>query len=216
VTQLTSAISLAVSAGSSTLSASELSAVQKQVSDIRDNVVSLANTSYQGSYIFSGSAGSVQPYRLDSSTTPATAVYSGDSVTRTASTPEGQAVPLNVPGNAIFSASGADVLGTLNQLVADLGSGNTSAIASDSSSLTTALGNVSQQRSVIDTSLSRLGTATTYASTQEAELKAEQSTLLSADPAQVATDLSTAETQHQAILGVISSIGQKTLFDYLQ
>src|ERR1039458_8156919 len=61
VTQLTSALSLAVGGNSGTASASDLTSLSQQLSSVRDQVVSLANTSYQGTYIFAGSQGNVQP-----------------------------------------------------------------------------------------------------------------------------------------------------------
>ena len=119
-------------------------------------------------------------------------------------------------------ASGSDLLGTLNQLVSDLGAaaagtGSSTAIQADSSALTQALGAVTVQRATLDSSLSRLTTASGYAQTQATVYQAQQSTLLSADPATVATDLKTAETQQQALLAVASALeGAQDLFDYLK
>src|SRR5437764_7918937 len=55
VSQLTQAISLATGANNGTLNASDLKAVANQLAGIRDEVVALANTSYQGQFIFGGS-----------------------------------------------------------------------------------------------------------------------------------------------------------------
>ena len=216
VSQVTSALSLAVSAGNGTLSADNLGAIAKQLSDIRDSVVSLANTSYQGSYVFAGSQGGTKPYTLDSTTTPASAVYSGDTIIQSIETPDGQSVQTNVAGSAIFSASGADLLGTLNKLVADVQSGTNTSTAADTAALSDALANVSTQRSTIGSSLSRLIVTSGYAQTQHAQIEARQSDLLSAAPAQVASDLKTAEVQHQALLSVESALSQQNLFSYLK
>jgi flagellar hook-associated protein 3 FlgL len=222
VSQVSSAISLAVSAGNGTFSATDLASLQTQVTGIRDSVLSLANTSYQGQYVFSGSQGSTTPFTLDTTTDPATATYNGDSVTNHVETPDGQKVAVNVPGSNVFTASGSDLLGTLNQLVSDLGAaaagtGSSAAIQADSSALTQALGAVTKQRATLDSSLSRLTTASGYAQTQATAYLAQQSTLLSADPATVATDLKTAETQQQALLAVASSLDSaQDLFSYLK
>ncbi len=216
VSDVTSAISLGVSAGDSTLSATNLQSVSAQVASLRDSVLSLANTSYLGQYIFSGSKGNTKAFTLDSSTNPATATYHGDSITQSVATPGGQNIQLNLPGSSIFSASGADLLGTLNQLVNDLTAGNTAAVASDTSSLSAALTTVSTQRSILGGSQTRLNATTSYASTQESELEASQSTLLAADPASVATDLQTSEVQHQALLSVIAGLSKVNLFNELQ
>src|SRR5215469_724400 len=47
VSQLTKAISLATSASNGTLNANDLKSISNQIAGIRDEVISLANTSYQ-------------------------------------------------------------------------------------------------------------------------------------------------------------------------
>ena len=75
VTQLTSALTLAVQGSNGTMNASNLSTIAQQLTGIRDQVLSLANTSYQGQHLFGGSQGSAQPFTLDTSTAPATTSY---------------------------------------------------------------------------------------------------------------------------------------------
>ncbi len=216
VTDLTSAISLGTQAGNDTLSGTNLQSIAQQVSSLRDSVLSLANTNYLGQYIFSGSKGNTKAFTLDDSTTPAVATYNGDTATQHVATPGGQNIQLNLPGSAVFSASGADVLGTLNQLVSDLSAGDTAAIQTDVASLTTSLTNVSTQRSVLGGAQARLVATSSYSQTQEAELTAQQSSLISANPATVATDLQTSEVQHQALLSVIAALSKTNLFNLLQ
>jgi flagellar hook-associated protein 3 FlgL len=216
VTQVTSALSLAVSAGNGTMSAADVAAVKAQVTSIRDSVIALANTSYQGQYVFAGSQGTTTPFSLNAATNPATATYNGDGVTQKLQTPDGQLVATNVPGSNVFLNANGNLLGTLNQLISDLGAGATPNIQADSTALTRSLAVVSVQRATLDSGLSRTIAAASYASTQETAYKAQQSTLLSADPVIVATDLKTAEVQQQALLGVTSALeGAKDLFDYL-
>jgi flagellar hook-associated protein 3 FlgL len=217
VTQLTSAISLATGGLDGTLDASNLSDIGTQLASVRDQVVALANTSYAGTYLFSGTAGSTQPYTNDTSTTPAVATYAGDGNQQYAETPSGQKIAVSLPGSAIFSASGADVLATLNKLVADFSSGTASSSAqADLASLTAGLSNVTSQRAALGASLGTVQQTSSYASTDETNLEAEQSSLVSADTATIATQLSSTETQSQALMSVMSSIGSKSLFDYMQ
>lgn len=216
VTQLTSALSLAVGGNSGTASASDLTSLSQQLSSVRDQVVSLANTSYQGTYIFAGSQGNVQPFTVDASTSPATTTYNGDSQAGSVTTANGQQIQTGLAGSAVFAAPGADVMAALNNLIADFASGTVSATAStDVGILSAALGNVSQQRSVLDSSLARLESAGTYAQTDATNRTAAVSTLVAADPATVATQLSSAETQKQALMSVISTVEKQSLFDYL-
>ena len=217
VTQLTSALSLAVEGNSGTESASDLTALSQQLGSIRDQVVSLANTSYQGTYIFAGSDGNVQPFAVDTSTTPATTTYYGDTQVGAVTTENGQQIQTGLAGSAVFVAPGADVMTALNNLVADFAGGTVSGTAStDIGVLQTALSNVSQQRLSLDSSLNRIQTASSFAQTDATNRTATVSTLVSADPATVATQLSSAETQNQALMSVIATVEKQSLFDMIQ
>jgi len=216
VSQITSAISLAVQGMNGTMNSSELQTVGHQMAGLRDEVVSLANTSYAGSYIFSGTS-ATQPYTNNTSTTPAIATYSGDNNSQYAQTPGGQKLTTSLPGSAVFSAAGANVLASLNSLVADFSSGTTSSTtAADLATLQAGLTNVTTQRGVLDSSLSTINQTSTYAQTDETNLAAAQSKLVSADTAAIATQLSSNETQQQALIAVISSAGKDNLFDDIQ
>jgi flagellar hook-associated protein 3 FlgL len=216
VTQLTSALSLAVQGNDGTLSSANITAIVQQLSGIRDQVLSLANTSYLGSSLFAGSQGSVKPFALDTSTTPATVNYLGDTNVQYLETPAGQKIQVNLPGSSVFGTASSGVFGALNKLIDDYSSGaSTATITTDTSTLTSSLGQVSQQRSILDSSLSRVQSTSTYAQTNESQLKVQQSTLVAADTASVATQLSSHETQYQALLNVMSALQKTDLFDYL-
>jgi flagellar hook-associated protein 3 FlgL len=217
VTQITSALSTAVSGNNGTLNASDLASVAQKLSGIRDQVISLANTSYQGQYLFGGSQGSTPPFTLDTTTTPATANYNGDANVQYVETPSGQKIQVNLPGSAVFGTAGSGVLGALNQLISDFtGGATTAALTADTGALTTALGQLSSQRSTLDSALSTLQATSTYTQTEESQLKVAQGTLVSADPVAVATQLSQAEVQHQALLSVINALGSSNLFSLMR
>jgi flagellar hook-associated protein 3 FlgL len=218
VTQVTSALSVAVSGNNGTLNASDIASIAQQLSGIRDQVLSLANTSYQGQYLFGGSQGSTPPFTLNTATNPATANYNGDTNVQFVETPDGQKIQVNLPGSAVFGSAGTGVLGALNQLISDFSGGAaTATITVDTGALTTALGQLSSQRSTIDSSLSVLQSTSTYVQTEESQLTVAQSSLVSADPATVASQLSQAETQHQALLSVINALSSgPDLFSFLK
>jgi flagellar hook-associated protein 3 FlgL len=217
VTQITSALSTAVSGNNGTLNASDLASVAQKLSGIRDQVISLANTSYQGQYLFGGSQGSTPPFTLDTSTTPATANYNGDANVQYVETPSGQKIQVNLPGSAVFGTAGSGVLGALNQLISDFtGGATTAALTADTGALTTALGQLSSQRSTLNSALSTLQATSTYTQTEESQLKVAQGALVSADPVAVATQLSQAEVQHQALLSVINALGSSNLFSLMR
>lgn len=215
VSQLTSAISLATQANSGTLNAENIAAIKTQLVGIQSQVLSLANTNYQGQYLFAGSQGATKPFTLDATTGATT--YAGDTVQQTIQTPAGQTIATNLPGSSVFQAAGGSVFAALSNVIADLSTTPVGAtLGADSASLTTALTQVSAQRSILGNSLNRLQATSTYTQTQEANVKAQQSNLVSADAATVATGLKTSETQHTALLDVIALLGKGSLFDYLK
>jgi flagellar hook-associated protein 3 FlgL len=218
VSQLTAAISAATSANNGTMNASDLESVSNQIAGIRDEVLSLANTSYQGQYIFAGGQTSNAPFTLSNATTPATTTYNGDEDVNSLETPDGQSIQLNVPGDQIFEAAGSNsVFAALNNLVADYAGGTAGGTAvSDTEALGTALNYVSQQRVIIDNSLSRLTAAGDAVSTEKTQLTATQTSLMQADVAQVSTQLSLSETQQTALEDVIAQLGSNNLFTKLQ
>lgn len=215
VSQITQAISLATEGNNGTLNASDLSSIANQLTGVRSEILSLANTSYQDQFVFSGSQTSTQPFSLDTSTTPATVVYSGDSLQTAIQSPSGQSFPLNVPGNQIFGSGSTGILATLNNLITSFSSGNSD--IADTTALNSDLQGISQQRVIIDNSITGLQSASTYTQNQTTQLQAVQDSLIQANTAQVATQLSTSETQGTALLDTIAALDQlPTLFTVLK
>ena len=180
--------------------------------------MSLANTSYQGQYLFSGSQTSTQPFSLDTATTPASVIYSGDNVQNTVSSPAGQSYLLNLPGDQIFGSGSTGVIATLSSLISEFSSGTASAASiSDTTALSGNLQNISQQRVILDNSLSALQASNTYTQNQTTQLQAAQNNLIQTNMAQVASQLSSTEAQQTALMDVIATLDQQgTLFNVLK
>lgn len=225
VSELTQAISLATSANNGTLNASDVKSIGQQISGILGEVESLANTSYQGQYIFSGGQTSTAPFSTSSGLTPNVTSYAGDTDVNSLELPNGQKIQLNMPGSQIFLGSGTNngadsVFGALNALVADYSSGtvNTDQAVSDTESLSTALNYVSQQRVTIDNSITQLNAASTATTNAKTQLTTAETNLIQADLPTVSTQLSLDETQQTALEDVIAQMESESnsLFSKLQ
>jgi flagellar hook-associated protein 3 FlgL len=214
VDQINSAISVATAGNNGTNTAANQASVAQELTSIRDEVLGLANTSYGGQYLFSGSQNGAAPFQLDQSTSPATVSYAGDSRVNYITTPGGQSIATNVPGSQIFTASGASLLGTLNSLIDRFTTGNTASTIALTSQLTAALSQVGSQRSSLDSAINRMQAASSYATQERTQLTVNQTNLLQTDLPAAATALSTNETQQSALESVIVAIEkQGTLFD---
>jgi flagellar hook-associated protein 3 FlgL len=209
VSQLTQAISLATSANNGTMNSSNVKSIANQISGILNEVTSLANTSYQGQYIFAGGQTSTAPFSTSTATSPAVTTYNGDSNVNYLQTPNGQKIQLNVPGSQIFTGSGTNsVFGALNALVADYSSGtvDTNQAVNDTTALSTALNYVSQQRVTIDNSMTQVTAASDAVSNVQTQLTTAQTDLMQADIPSISTQLSLAETQQTALEDVIAQL----------
>jgi flagellar hook-associated protein 3 FlgL len=220
VTNLTSAISLATSANNGTMNSSDVISIANQISGILNEVQSLANTSYQGQYIFAGGQTGTAPFATSAAASPAVTTYNGDADVNYLESPNGQKIQLNVPGDHIFLGSGANsVFGALNSLVADYASGtvNTTQAVNDTEALSTALNYVSQQRVTIDNSITQVSAASEAVTNVQTQLIGAQTNLMQADIPTISTQLSQAETQQTALEDVIAQLNstQNDLFSKL-
>jgi len=217
VSQLTEALTLATSANNGTLNSSDLKSIANQIAGIRDEVQSLANSSYQGQYIFAGGQSNSAPFTTSNATTPSTTAYNGDANVNYLQTPNGQTIQLNMPGSQVFDSGGAnDVFAALNRLVDDFANGtNTGKSVNDLEALNSALNFVSSQRVVLDNSLTRLNAASDAVTTEKTQLTAAQTNLMQADLPTISTQLSLAETQQTALENVIAQLESGSLFDKL-
>lgn len=218
VSELTHALSLAISANNGTMNGNNLKSIASQLTGILNEVEALANTSYQGQYVFAGGQTGTVPFSTSNATSPAVTSYSGDGNINYLHTPNGQKIQLNVPGDQIFDGAGANsVFKTLNNLIADYASGtiNMPQATADTEALNTALNYVSQQRVTIDNSITQLGAAAEAVTNGKTQLMVAQTNLMQADIADVATRLSLTKTQQTALESVISQLGSGSLFDRL-
>jgi flagellar hook-associated protein 3 FlgL len=211
VSQLTSALSTATGALSDSSSDTARTSATQSLISIRDSLLSLANSSYGGSYLFSGTS-SGTPFAMDAS---GNVTYSGNAESTRVALTSGSSVTTSLPGDALFLSSSASVFGALNQVIAALQNGSSTDATSLVSGLHDALNNVITQRSTLNAAQSRLSGESDYITQQKTNLQAQQSTLLSADTASLATELSAVTTQRSALLSTIAVVQKGSLFDYL-
>ncbi|MGA2387802.1 MAG: flagellar hook-associated protein FlgL [Candidatus Sulfotelmatobacter sp.] len=215
VTSLNQAISLGVQGGSSNLSSSDLQALAQQVQSIQGQVVQLANTSYEGSYLFGGTSTGSAPFALDS-TQPSGVQYNGNTGVNNVEIAQGTSIQVNVPGSQIFQGTGGSVMGSLQQLVTALQSGNTTSIGTATTQVSNALNYLSQQRVFYGSAISQLDSNQSDLQQDQVNLQTQENTLVGANMATVATDLSQAQTAQSATLAALAQIIPQNLLSYLK
>lgn len=203
VTALTQAISLGVEGANGTLSDANRQAIAQQMTGIRDQVLSLANQTYQGSYLFAGTATSTQPFVLDANQ-PDGVAYNGNTGVNSVTISPGNTIAVNVPGSQIFTNPAGDVLGALNGMITALQT-NTG-LDTANTNLSQALSELSNQRVFYGNNLQQLQSAQTYVTNNQTQLAQQENTLVGADLASSITNLEQASTATSAILTATSQI----------
>ncbi|MBZ5653709.1 MAG: flagellar hook-associated protein FlgL [Acidobacteriia bacterium] len=215
VTALNHAIALGVQGANGTLSAADQQAIAQQVQGIRDQVVQLANVSYKGSFIFAGTATTTPPFTLDS-TQPSGVRYNGNAGTNSVEIAQGRSLQVNLPGAQVFQGSGGDVMASLQQLLTALQSGNTTAIGTATTQIRGALDYLSQQRVFYGNGVNQLTSNQSFLQQEKVNLQSQENSLVGVDLAKAATDLSKAQTTHNAALAAVAKVIPQSLLDYLK
>lgn len=213
ITSLNQAIGLATEGANGTNSPSQQQALAQEVQSIQDTIQNLANTSYQGNYLFAGTAVSTKPFVTDS-TSPSGVSYAGNSGENSVQIGADQFVSTNLPGSSIFSASGSDMFQALHDVTAALQNGGN--VTSALNELHAVFNNINTQRTFYGNALDELSSVNNNLRQQQLALAQQTSNLISADPAKAASNLVQAEYTLNAALSAFGRISQNTLLDYLK
>jgi flagellar hook-associated protein 3 FlgL len=211
---------LVVGAQNGTSSASNLADDAAELNQLITAVKQDANATYNGQYIFSGTATGTQPYQTATGDT-----YQGNSGALTRQIAPGPASAANTVqvntdissllGNGSSAADGK-LLNTLETIVQHMTGGNASSLAGDLTALDGNMDNLSSMQATLGAVQSRL----TLASSRIQDLQQAQTQNLSsdqdADLAQVAIDFSSEQAAYTAALKAASQIVHQSLMDFLQ
>lgn len=202
------------------------SALASDVQAIKQQLLGLAGTTYNNSYIFSGTYGT-DPYPQGSAPgvsdptstnyDPATAyAYAGSSTAVTRNVAPGQKVAVAVTADTVFGSGSSSVFSLLDQISQDLSSGDTSALSgTDLTQLQSFVNSATQAQGevgAVSQTLTQYGDQATNTTTA---LQGQVSDLSDADEAQVATELELAMTNYQAALETTAKIVQPSLVQFL-
>ncbi|MGC8490245.1 MAG: flagellin [Syntrophobacteraceae bacterium] len=195
------------------------SALAQQMGSILTQALSVANTQYEGQYIFAGAQTATEPYSVDSSGNVA---YSGDSGTVQVKTSlnaaGGGMTPVNLAGDAVFGNTTPQSNNILNQiyfLQQAISGGDSTKISNATAVISSAFDNVNAQLSKMGSMVSALSTQSTALSTMVTNEKGVLSNLQDTDMASAATKLSQAQTAYQAALQVTSLLDNLNLSSIL-
>lgn len=210
---LNSALSLGVEAGGATLSDSDRSAIASQLSGIQDELLQLANSSFQGNYLFGGTAVSTTPYVSDQNSPTGTS-YQGNTATNQVEVGENYWINSNVPGSAIFGDGTNGVFKAISDLITAVQSDT--GVDTATAEISSAINQVSTARVQYGNGMDQLTSSQGMLNSDHVQLQQQISDLSATDMAQAASDLATVENSRSALLDVIAKTDSDNLFNYMQ
>lgn len=215
ISELNQAITLGTQGANGSLTSANRAAVTTQVKGILAQVVSQANTTYNGACLFSGTAKTTQVFVPDTSS-PNGYAYQGNSGINQATVGDNLQVNVNVPGDQIFANPAGDVLGSLTQLISTLSLGSAPGIGDAVASVKQALTNVSQQRVVYSAVVNQVNAQESFLAQETISLTSEQQSLTGIDMSTAVSNMTQAQTAHTAVLAAAAKVLPTSLLDYLK
>ena len=213
VTVLTRAISLGTEGATGTLSDSDRQAIAQEVQGLLGQMVGLANTTYQGTYIFAGTAVTTQPFAQDPATLAV--AYNGNSNTTSVQLTNGTSINSGVPGDQLFENASGSVFGALQDLYNSLTT-NTG-IPAAVTEVQDALNTVSEQRVFYGNALNQISMSENFLNQDTVNLRSQENNLVGVDAATAASNLAQAQTVYQSQLAATARVlNLPNLLSFLQ
>lgn len=183
-------------------------AIAAEMRQIRDSLLSLANTQYLGRPIFGGTTDS--PVAYDK-----TGAFVGDqnAVNRTIGT--GVSVQVNVTGQGAFSANGDDLFTVLGDAIDQL-TNNPGVLGSTMDRLDAVTEQMKTAQADVGTRYGRVESALTRLNETTLDNQSALSEVENVDIAKAVVDLQLQQVAYQASLGATAKVIQPSLLDFLR
>ena len=184
----------------------------EEISGLRDQLLSYANTEFEGQYMFAGSNTDVAAYDKASD---GTITYAGNSDEVELQIGKASTLQSQIPGDQVFTSS-IDIFQTLTDLVAAMNSGSTSAIQAQVTKLEQFSQNVSSARTKLGGLMNEATAAQNELKQTDLTLAAHLSHLQDADLAQALSEFTQSQNALQAATAVGARVGTLSILDYLK
>lgn len=196
-------------ANAGALSAASREAIATELEQIREGLVSVANTQYLGRPVFGGITAGDRAYD-DSGT------FVGEPGVVRRTVGDGAQVRVDVHGPDVFGPDGATVLDDLTALAAALRADDTPGVQAGIEDLKVALGRVTSTLADVGTRQNRVEAAQQRAKDAVLGLSSSFTDIAGVDIAATVVDLQMQEVAYQAALGATARVIQPSLMDFLR
>jgi len=175
---LTTAKELAVQGGNGALGATERLTLAKQVQDLKEQLVGVANTQGTTGYLFGGSATQTRPFTNSGA-------FSGNDDDHLVDIGSSTPTAVNASGSKAFTAGagGRDVFADLDALYTALSTNDTAGISATLSNLDASRAQITNEQASMGITINKLDASDSVQSALDLQASARQVEVGSADPA---------------------------------
>lgn len=222
ISLIESARTIALQGANSTATSADRQNLANQVQSIQQQLVSLANTTTEGRFIFGGDQESSPPYQFDSAAPAGVDKLTSQTATRSIVDPSGETVYQSETAANIFdhrdaggSALPDNAFVALRNLSTALTNNDPAGVSGALTSLESVSSWLNQQQASYGVSAARLATEQTSVSGTITSIQTQISGIRDTNIVQAATDLAQETTAQTAAFSAQAEIPRKSLFDYL-
>ena len=211
--KLTAASVAALSARGSSVDPAARAAASAQVRSLRDALVSDINTSFQGTYLFSGTVATQPAYaRVAGAWT-----YQGNGSTAQVEVERGRLVSVTFDGQSIAQGSDTqDVFPVLDDLATAIDNGDNTAIGVGIDAVERAFGRTQRALGALGADEQGLDQAAARLASLRTAAETRRSSLEDVNMAEAVTRMTQAESAYRAALTAVSTAERQSLLDYLR
>jgi len=187
-------------------------AIATEVASLKQQMMSVANTTYLGRPIFGGTTPNDTAYIQDAN---GVVSYQGDSGAVMRTVADNTQVQVNISNTAAFGAAGSDVFSMFDQIGSDLQS-NQGNLSNDLSSISDALGRMTSAQATEGAAYNRITALNTSSTNLVTNLTSNLSSVEDVDTAKAITDFTMQQASYQASLSAMSQVLQLSLTAFLK
>ncbi|TYL08775.1 Flagellar hook-associated protein 3 [Moorella thermoacetica] len=213
---------LAVYGSNGTMPPESMDALGKEVDQLLDEMMQVANTSYGGRYIFGGSQTTATPFVSNSSSTDDPVEYNGDSAALNWEIAPGVTISVNKNGDQIFmqainnGSATESIFKLLNDLSAALHGGTATDVSATLNKFDQAIDHILNIRATLGAKSNRMEMAMSRLEDTQIGLTQTMSKLEDIDLAETVMNYKTQENVYLASLSTGAKVLQPSLIDYLR
>ncbi len=207
--------SLALNASSDSLNAEGRENLADQVSGLKDKIVDLGNTEFNGSHLFAGTKTSEPPFTIDASA-PGGVRYDGNAKEIVAQISDTSRVSVSITGSELRNTGSGDLFEIMQNTEDALRANDQAAINGQLDAIDDATNHVINVTSVLGSNTNRMDFFNEQLKGQAISQDGEKSRLVDTDFAEAFSNIQKYETSYQAALSVHSRIIQTSLLDFLR